>query len=99
MKKNGFTLIELLVTVAIIGIIGYGLCTWVGGCQQIITRKYGGSMTVKLDPNIKLVNVTWKDDHLWLLTTARTNGSPVIYNFEEKSVLGILQGNVKIVEQ
>ena len=97
--KNGFTLIELITVVFIVGIIGFGAISLIGGCRQHMVRNFGGSMAVNLDPNVKLVNATWKNSELWILTTERTNEPPKIYNFSEKSVLGILQGNVKIVEK
>ena len=34
------------------------------GCQAT-TRKWGGSTTIELDPNLKLEEITWKDDSLW----------------------------------
>lgn len=39
------------------------------GCQAT-TRKWGGSTTIELDPNLKLEEITWKDDSLWYLTTS-----------------------------
>ena len=37
------------------------------GCQSV-TKNYGGKTTVKLEPNQKLEEITWKDDSLWYLT-------------------------------
>ena len=37
------------------------------GCQSA-TKNYGGKTTVKLEPNQKLEEITWKDDSLWYLT-------------------------------
>ena len=31
------------------------------GCQSV-TKNYGGKTTVKLEPNQKLEEITWKDD-------------------------------------
>jgi len=71
------------------------------GCTQITAKSFGGSMTVKLEPEMKLVNCTWKEDHsLWLLTTARVSNEVArTYKFQEKSTMGILQGEVIIQEQ
>ena len=57
-------------------------------------------MTVDLEKNQKLVNVTWKDgDSLWYLTrTARSGETPETYTFKEKSSLGILDGQVILIE-
>ena len=96
--KKGFTLIELLVVIAIMGILG-GLITSFRGCKQSVVKNFGGSMTVELEPNKKLVNATWKDNNLWVLVTERTNESPKVYNFTEKSAMGVLQGNVTIIEK
>ena len=100
--KKGYTLIELLTVVSIIGVIAAVIIPTLtgGGCAQSLVKNFGGSMAVKLDPNVKLVNVTWKEDHLWILTTARSNNEePKTYNFSEKSAMGVLQGNVTIVEK
>lgn len=39
------------------------LCMGVTGCQSI-TKSMGGSTTIKLEPNQKLEEITWKDDSL-----------------------------------
>lgn len=68
------------------------------GCQYA-TKHLGGSMTVNLEPNVKLVNVTWKDDSLWFLTKPMTEEDVAeTYYFEEDSEFGIFEGTVTIVE-
>ena len=68
------------------------------GCQYA-TKHWGGTMTVNLDPNVKLVNVTWKEDSLWILTKAMTEDDTAeTYCFEEDSEFGMLEGTVIIVE-
>jgi prepilin-type N-terminal cleavage/methylation domain-containing protein len=98
--KKGYTLMELLVTIAIIGIIIAFATLFIGGRKQKFTRNFGGTMTYKLDPKTKLVNCTWKENSLWILTTERTiEEVPKSYKFSEKSMVGILQGTVVIREQ
>lgn len=99
MIKNK-NVIDLLYCIVFVGFFGYIIFTCIGGCRQITTKSFGGSMTVNLEPNTKLVNATWKDAQLWLLTTGRTtNDLPQVYHFKEKSTLGVLQGNVTIIEK
>lgn len=69
------------------------------GCEQVITKNYGGEMTMELEPNQKLEMVTWKDNSLWYLT--RTMGAdeyPETYQFRESSNFGVFEGTVTIVE-
>ena len=62
-------------------------------------KKYGGTATLELSPNEKLVNVTWKDKELWILTTEMTEkDSAKTYTFKEKSSLGLVEGKYIIVE-
>ena len=96
--KKGLSLVELMAIVAIIGVVGAMLPLLGGGCRQQMARAYGGSMTVKLDPGMRLENCTWKADQLWLLTTY-SDTTPRVHRFIEKSPLGILQGEVIIQEQ
>lgn len=88
----------ILMIIAIIGIL-VTIPIAYRGCHQHIVKEWGGSLTIRLKPNIKLLNVTWKEEQLWLLTTDRTNELPKTYNFTERTKLGILRGNVKIIEK
>lgn len=74
--------------------VGMASCT-----DNKIARKYGGSETINLPVGKKLVNITWKEEQLWLLTTDMKQGdTPQTYQFKEKSSWGILEGTVTIVE-
>lgn len=68
------------------------------GCQ-FATKHLGGSMTVNLESNVKLVNVTWKEDSLWFLTKPMTEDDIAeTYCFEEDSEFGVFEGTVTIIE-
>ena len=54
-------------------------------------RNFGGTETVKLPQNRILVNCTWKQDDLWLLTKDTTTGK--MY-FNEKSSWGMMEGEI-----
>lgn len=70
------------------------------GCSQVATKTYGGTSTVKLDPGKKLEMITWKDDQLWVQTRdRRDNEKPERHEFKERSVFGVIQGKVIIIEQ
>lgn len=69
------------------------------GCDQGMTKNYGGSMTIELDPNIKLEMITWKDDSLWYLTRPMTDDEePETHTFKQSSAFGVFEGTVTIVE-
>ena len=59
-------------------------------------RSFGGTQTVDLPANTKLVNVTWKDDYnMWILTRPmRENETPETHTFSEKSNFGVMDGTV-----
>jgi len=62
-------------------------------------KRWGGSMTVTLDSHQKLVNVTWKDSHMWILTRPmRVGETNEVYTFKEKSTYGVMEGTITIVE-
>lgn len=68
------------------------------GCQTA-TRNFGGTTTLKLEPNEKLEEITWKDDSLWYLTRPmRDDEEPEVHIFKESDNLGILEGTVKVIE-
>jgi hypothetical protein len=72
--------IKLLVLVSLV-LVG------VGCDNNTAAKSFGGTMTVNLEKNQKLVNVTWKD-----------GDTPETYTFKEKSSLGILDGQVILIE-
>lgn len=61
-------------------------------------RQLGGTETVTLEPNQRVVNITWKETNLWILTKQDTT-KPITYEFKEHSGFGLIQGKVIIVEQ
>lgn len=63
-------------------------------------RNFGGTEHIKLEPGERLVNVTWKQDDLWVLTKQDTsNYTPTTYTFKEKSSYGVMEGQIVITEQ
>lgn len=61
-------------------------------------RKFGGTKTITLDPGVRVVNVTWKDNDMWILTKHDTT-KPQTYTFKEKSNFGLMEGTVIIEEK
>lgn len=67
--------------------------------DNTMVKKYGGKATMELKPNEKLINVTWKEAELWILTRPMTEKDSVqTYTFREKSKMGIIQGEFTIKE-
>ena len=56
-------------------------------------RSFGGTETIKLEPNEKFMNLTWKQDDIWVIVQDTITGT--IYA-KEKSSFGIMQGKVII---
>lgn len=68
------------------------------GCQGA-TKSFGGSMTLNLEPNQKLEEITWKDDSLWYLTRPMTDDDIAeTHTFQQSSEWGVFEGTVTIVE-
>lgn len=69
------------------------------GCDNTLSRSFGGTMNLKLEPNQKLVMITWKDSALWYLTRPmKENEEAEELVFQEKNELGIMEGKVIITE-
>jgi hypothetical protein len=67
--------------------------------QQAVTKNWGGSMNIELEPNDKLMEITWKDDDLWVLTKKMSDDDVAEeYNFYESSSLGVFEGSINIKE-
>ena len=77
------------------------LLTGCGDVKQSFARDFGGTTTVNLEPNLKLEEITWKDDDLWYLTRPmREDEEPETHTFTEKGGLGTVfdGGTVIVVE-
>jgi len=61
-------------------------------------RNYGGTSSITLKPNQRVINASFKEHDLWILTKIDTT-KPTTYNLVEKSSFGILEGTVIINEQ
>lgn len=63
-------------------------------------KNYGGTSYVKVEPGRKFINVTWKDNNLWVLTRKMKEGEkPEEYEFKETSDYGVWEGKLIIQEQ
>lgn len=65
-----------------------------------IARQFGGTVTINLESNRKLVNVSWKkDDSLWILTRKmRRDEEAETYEYKEDSAFGVIEGTVVVIE-
>lgn len=73
---------------AIIIVIISASCT-----QNSRARNFGGKEEMKLKDNERLINITWKDTDMWLLTEDTI--TKVKY-FRESSSFGVWEGEIKI---
>lgn len=68
------------------------------GCQTV-AKNYGGSMTIDLESNQKLEEITWIDDDLWYLTKPMTSDDTAeTHTFQQSKDFGVFEGTVTIVE-
>jgi uncharacterized lipoprotein YehR (DUF1307 family) len=82
MKKFGVLLIAILV---------FSLA----GCQSV-TRNMGGTTKIELEAGEEFINITWKDDNIWVLVKSDRENA---YVFKEYSNFGIMQGRVIVREK
>ena len=67
--------------------------------DQQMAKQYGGTETITLPENQKLVNATWKENNLWYLTKDMSEtDSAETYTFHEQSNFGVWEGTVIIKE-
>jgi hypothetical protein len=68
------------------------------GCQSA-AKHMGGDMTLELEPNQKLEEITWKNDDLWYLTRPmREDEEPETHTFQQSTDFGVFEGTVTVVE-
>lgn len=71
----------------------------VGCTDNIRARAWGGTAEENLPRGQKLVNITWKESDVWILTKAMTKDDVAeTYEFRESSTYGVMQGKVIIRE-
>jgi hypothetical protein len=88
----------LFFTFLILGpILGIGA---VGGCNsQLGARHNGGTFEVRVPCDQVVFDVTWKGDSLWYATQSPgPNWAPETKRFRESSLLGVLEGEVVLIE-
>jgi hypothetical protein len=54
-------------------------------------RSFGGTETIDIPAGRVLVNCTWKESHLWILTKDTATGEMF---FNEKSSFGLMEGEI-----
>lgn len=70
------------------------LFTIITGCtDNQRARKYGGKEELELKPNEVLMNITWKESNMWVLTKDTITN---IKYFRESSNWGVWQGEIMI---
>lgn len=80
-------------------LIAFAAIIMVGCTENDMTRDFGGELEVKLEKGQRLVEVTWKENNLWLLTEPMDSDyQPKTKTFYEDSSWGIYQGKVTIIE-
>ena len=72
--------------IALLGVIALSSCT-----ENQRARSFGGTEEVSLKPNEVVLNVTWKQDQMWICTKDTLTNT--VY-FREKSSWGMLEGAV-----
>lgn len=97
MNKKLFTkgeLIWIILMLLMCVVLTFTSCT-----ENERAKAWGGKMTVELPANQKLVNVTWKETDLWILTKPMTTTDlPETYIFTEKSTFGVMEGEITFKE-
>jgi len=57
------------------------------------STKFGGTKTIKLEPQEKFINISWKQNNLWVIVQDTITGD--IYA-REKSATGLMEGKIII---
>ena len=71
----------------------------VGCTDNIRARVWGGTAEENLPRGQKLVNITWKESDMWILTKPMSEDDVAeTYEFRESSTFGVMQGKVIIRE-
>lgn len=97
MKKLNKRLLSIL----LVGIISIVYVLSLTGCtSNYMTKNLGGSTTLELPENVKLEDITWKDNSLWYLTRPmRKDEEAETHTFKQQSEYGVFEGTITIIEK
>ena len=106
MKKIIAAIVIVLVAIGAFVIFGCGKDKIdSSGVGNTLAKKVGGTATVKLPVNTKLVNVSWKTDPktnksslYYLYRPMRENEIAETYRYQEDSTWGVLESTIVIIE-
>ena len=88
--------IKSVTMVSMVGLLAVGAVSCTANMRA---KSLGGTATEQLADNVKLVNITWKDDNLWVLTRPMNESDKAeTYEFKESSSFGLVNGKVIIKE-
>lgn len=81
-----------LATLCVVGVLG--------GCNdQIRARQHGGTARVDIVAGQKVVNASWKEANLWILTRpAAPDEKPETLTYHESSAWGVYEGTIVLQE-
>ena len=64
-------------------------------CENYTTRKWGGTMTINVEPGYKVTNATFKVDEVWYFVEPMDSEYvPKRKKFVEKSMYGTFEGTI-----
>lgn len=86
-KRKAYAAGTLLIVAAVL------LLLWYAVFENIAARKWGGTLTIHLPENARLMNMTWKEDSVWYLYYDPASGTCV---FKEDSRHGLIEGGVVV---
>lgn len=89
-----------LLTLLSVFVLALFLLTSMGCTENQKARSFGGTAKVDIPKGQKLLNVTWKEDNLWVLTRKMTSqDTPEVYTFYEESSFGVMEGTYVLTER
>ena len=71
------------------------------GCtENARAKQFGGTMKIEAPAGQTVMNMTWKENQLWIQYRERTPGEkPTVTTFKEYSSFGLVQGTVIVTEK
>ena len=82
-------------------ILSVAALTMLASCtENSRVKNFGGTGEFEIPASQKFVNVTWKNDELWVLTKDHTSADTTYstYRFQENSSYGMIEGTYIITE-